>query len=226
MSKIALISDIHANLEALDRVLKDIKDRKIKKVICLGDLVGYGANPNECVERVSEVADIVIAGNHDWAVLGKTDYSNFNPVARAAVEWTKKNTKPQNIEFLNRLGLTASLKGPSLFFVHSTPRMPKEWNYLFDLIEFEYQFNYFTERGCFIGHSHEPACVRLENGTVEALSLNPLKMEKDSRYIINVGSVGQPRDLDPRAAYAVVDAKAQAVELIRLAYDIAATQKK
>ncbi len=224
--EIAIISDLHGNLEGLQAVVNDIKERKLKEVVCLGDLVGYGANPNECIEIVADLARIVIAGNHDWAVIDKTDYSNFNPVARIAIEWTKKNTKNKNLEYLNSLGLTATIKANSLFFVHSTPHRPEEWNYLFDPIDFEEQFAYFKEKICFVGHSHEPVFASLKGSKVEIENENPLKITNHFRYIINVGSVGQPRDLDPRASYAILDTKKSTVEIVRLQYDIALAQKK
>ncbi len=224
--KIALISDLHGNLEALNVVVNNIRKQSIKKIICLGDLVGYGANPNECIEIVSEVAEIVIAGNHDWAVLDKTDYSNFNPVAKAAIEWTKKNTKTKNLEYLNRLAISATTKSESFLLVHSTPKDPEKWHYLFDVRDFEFQLNYFEEKCCFIGHSHEPLFFNFRGSTGELCAKNPLKLEKKCRYIINVGSIGQPRDYDPRAAYMIVDTNSETVELIRLPYDIPTAQKK
>ncbi len=224
--KIALISDVHGNLEALDAVLFDIRERGIKDIACLGDLVGYGANPNECIELINGLAHPVIAGNHDWAVLGKTDYSNFNPVARAAVEWTKNNTKTRNLEYLAGLELVARLRKKSIRLVHATPKKPEEWNYLFDLADFREQFQFFDEPICFIGHSHEPLFVKIEETSVQLVSGNPLSVRQDSRYIINVGSVGQPRDLDARASYAVLDAAGPTVEIVRLTYDIPKAQSK
>lgn len=224
--KTALISDLHGNLEALEAVLLDVKEKAVNEIVCLGDLVGYGANPNECIEIVREVAGAVIAGNHDWAVLGKTDYSNFNPVARSAVEWTKKNTKPKNLEYLDRLELVARHEAESLLFVHSTPHNPQDWNYLFDLIDFRDQLQYFTERVCLIGHSHEPLFVQAFDASVKLVEENPLKFEKGARYIINVGSVGQPRDLDPRASYTLFDSGSGTAEIVRVSYDIAKAQSK
>ena len=224
--KIALVSDVHGNLEALDAVLFDIRERGIKEVVCLGDLVGYGANPNECVELIRGLARPVIAGNHDWAVLGKTDYSNFNPVARAAVEWTKNNTKGKNLEYLDCLDLVARITKESVCLVHATPKKPEEWSYLFDLIDFREQFQFFDEHICCIGHSHEPLFVQAKGASVRLVNENPLSIQRDFRYIINVGSVGQPRDLDSRASYAVIDADEQTAEIVRVTYDIPKAQNK
>ena len=127
--KAAIISDIHSNLEALQAVIKDIKKRRIKRIFCLGDLVGYGANPNECVEMCFSQADIIIAGNHDWAAVDKTDITVFNPVAAEAIRWTQKILSKGNLDKLKRLKLTADTD--DLWLVHASPSRPEKWEYLF-----------------------------------------------------------------------------------------------
>ncbi|MEO0122682.1 MAG: metallophosphoesterase family protein [candidate division WOR-3 bacterium] len=217
--KAAIISDIHSNLEAVQAVIKDIKKRRIKNIFCLGDVVGYGANPNECADICFKESDVIIAGNHDWATTDKTDTSNFNKVAATAVKWTKEHIKPEYYKKLRELPLTQKID--NLLLVHSTPENPEEWHYLFNLDEFEKQFNFFTEQICFIGHSHIPSAVfQDDNGYTDFLHENPFPIIKKRRYIINVGSVGQPRDLDPRASYVIYDGNKNSIEFVRIEYNI------
>lgn len=217
--KAAIISDIHSNLEALQAVIKDIKKRRIKNIFCLGDIVGYGANPNECTEIAFDESDAIIAGNHDWATIGKTDITNFNKVAATAVRWTKEHMDSFNIKRLEELPLT--YRKDNLLLVHSTPEDPEAWNYLFSLDEFEQQFAHFSEQICFIGHSHIASAVfQDDNGYTDFLRENPFPIIKKRRYIINVGSVGQPRDLDPRASYVIYDGNKDSIEFVRIEYNI------
>lgn len=223
--KAAIISDIHSNLEALQAVIKDIKKRRIKNTFCLGDLVGYGANPNECIEICLKEAKLVIAGNHDWAAINKTNISVFNSVAAKAIRWTKQNTRKNNLNKLKRLQLTK--KVDSILLVHATPRNPAKWNYLFTLNEFEAEFSLFDTQVCFVGHSHIPSAVFQDaNSYTDFLRENPFPLIKDRKYIINVGSVGQPRDLDPRASYAIYDGNNHSIEIVRLDYNIPLAQQK
>lgn len=223
--KAAIISDIHSNLEALLAIIKDIKKRRIKNTFCLGDLVGYGANPNECIEICLKEAKLVIAGNHDWAAINKTNISVFNSVAAKAIRWTQQNTRKNNLNKLKRLKLTEKID--SILLVHATPRNPAKWNYLFTLNEFEAEFSLFDTQVCFVGHSHIPSAVFQDaNGYTDFLRENPFPLLKDRKYIINVGSVGQPRDLDPRASYAIYDGNNHSIEIIRLDYNIPLAQQK
>ena len=223
--KAAIISDIHSNLEALQAVIKDIKKRRIKKTLCLGDLVGYGANPNECIEICINEAEVIVAGNHDWATIEKTDISVFNSVAADAIRWTRKNTNKANIKKLKDLELIERID--NILLVHASPRNPAKWDYLFSLEEFEYEFSRFEQQVCFIGHSHIPIAVFQDaNGYADFLRENPFPLLKNRRYIVNVGSVGQPRDLDPRASYAIYDGNNSSIEIIRLDYNIPLAQQK
>ncbi len=223
--KAAIISDIHSNLEALQVVIKDIKKRRIKKTLCLGDLVGYGANPNECIEACINEAEVIVAGNHDWATIEKTDISVFNSVAADAIRWTRKKTNKVNIKRLKDLELIKKID--NVLLVHASPRSPAKWEYLFSLEEFEYEFSRFNEQVCFIGHSHIPIAVFQDaNGYADFLRENPFPLLKNRRYIVNVGSVGQPRDLDPRASYAIYDGNNSSIEIIRLDYNIPLAQQK
>ena len=223
--KAAIISDIHSNLEALRAVVKDIKKRRIKRIFCLGDLVGYGANPNECIELCASESKVVVAGNHDWATLGKTDISVFNPVAAEAIGWTRTNTTKTNIAHLKKYGLAETVD--SILLVHASPHKPEMWSYLFSLEEFKQQFEFFKEQVCFVGHSHIPSAVFQDaNGYTDFLRDNPFPLIETRRYIVNVGSVGQPRDLDPRASYSIFDGNKKSIEIIRLDYNIPLAQQK
>jgi len=223
--KAAIIGDIHSNLEALQAVIKDIKKRRIKSIFCLGDLVGYGADPNECIDLSFKESDIIIAGNHDWAAVGKTDVSYFNPIAAEAIRWTHKQLSTNNTERLKNLALTHNTN--DLFLVHATPNKPQKWEYLFSLEEFVAEFGYFNKQICFIGHSHIPSAVfQDENGYSDFINENPFPIIKRRKYIVNIGSVGQPRDLDPRACYAIYDGNKNSIEIVRIEYNIPLAEQK
>lgn len=220
----AVLSDAHSNFEALENVLKDIEERKISDILFLGDAVGYGPNPNECIELLTEICKILLAGNHDWGVLGLTDITYFNEYARAAIEWTKGVLSEKNIRVLKSFPVKKELRKENITLVHSTPKEPEEWHYLFTLWDAEINFQYFNNKFCFLGHSHQPFIVeRLPSG--ELLICKEIAfIQKDGRYIVNAGSVGQPRDGDPRACYAIIDD--EKIEMVRVPYDIETVQKK
>lgn len=220
----AVLSDVHANLEALEAVLHDIEKRHIKKIIFLGDAVGYGPNPNECIEAIKDRCAIMLAGNHDYAAAGLTGTDYFNDYARLSIEWTLSVIKQANLDLLRTLSISKTIAKEDVFLVHSTPKNPEEWHYLLTLYDAETSFNYFDQKICFLGHSHYPLMIaRLMSGEMTICKIET-EIRKTERYIINVGSVGQPRDSDPRASYAAVtDGK---VELVRVKYDIEKTQGK
>lgn len=221
----AIISDVHANLEALEAVLEDIRKRDLcKNILFLGDAVGYGANPNECIKLLKENSLILLAGNHDWAVLGLTDIEDFNPYAKTAIHWTMEVISEENKKTLSTFPISKSLKKDSIFLVHSTPKEPHKWHYLFSISDAEVNFKYFSERICLIAHSHQPFILERQADGRMQTHRERVKLRKDSRYIINVGSVGQPRDGDMRACYAILNDVS--VELIRVEYDLEKTQKK
>jgi len=223
--KAAIISDIHSNLEALFVVLKDIKKRRLKSIFCLGDLVGYGANPNECIDLCIKESKMIVAGNHDWAAIDKTDVATFNPVAAKAIRWTKEKISKDGVNRIKSLELTG--KVDNLLLVHATPKNPAKWGYLFTLDEYEREFSHFKEQLCFIGHSHIPAAVFQDaNGYCDLVRDNPFPIVAKRRYIVNVGSVGQPRDMDPRASYAIYDGNNNSIEIVRLDYNIPLAQQK
>lgn len=216
--KYAIISDIHSNIEALEACFKVIDAEQPDLVVCLGDIVGYGANPNECVDLVRARAAHVVVGNHDCAAIGTTDTEYFNPDARAAVEWTRAALTADNEAYLRGLPLTAGL--PAMLLVHASPSAPAEWLYIFNLREAVHEFRSFTERACFVGHSHFPGFF-IERGGEHAQKAPPgLLIGPGERALINVGSVGQPRDGDARAAFAFYDDASGRVEIRRVFYDV------
>ncbi len=218
----AIFSDIHANLEALTAVLTDAADQGALVGLCLGDLVGYGADPEACIERVGERAGAVVAGNHEHGALGLMDLDWFNPFARAAALWTRERLDVDHACYLERLPLVTTVEEATL--VHASPRHPEEWDYLVSPDDGFEVFADFATRLCFVGHSHLPMVWSLGSSGPRYVSgltapRAKVRLEDGRRYIINVGSVGQPRDRDPRAAYAIWDRDERSVSIRRVDYD-------
>ncbi len=225
--RLAIVSDIHANLEALHAVLNDIDSQQIDEVVCLGDIVGYGANPNECVELVKQRCPITLLGNHDAAALGTLSTENFNIHARLAIEWTSETLSADIRAFLSLLPLKETRYAASL--VHSTPYEPNMWHYITSLEEAAYNFQFFDTEFCFVGHTHIPLIITVNGNKEIAVHQEPklnFKAMKGGRFLINVGSVGQPRDRDPRACYGILDAEAKTFSYRRVKYNIETTQQK
>lgn len=220
----AVISDVHGNITALRAVLSEIKKRGIRDILFLGDSVGYGPDPDECIETLYSECRILLAGNHDMAVVGLTDIGYFNPYARAAIEWTKKNIKTENIFILKSLNISEEIEDKRMLLVHSTPKEPSEWHYLYTLWDAEVNFHYFENQICLLGHSHVPFMVERLQSAEMLVYKEEMRIQKQNRYIINVGSVGQPRDRDPRACYVVIDDAS--ARLFRVEYDIKQTQER
>jgi len=219
-----IISDIHSNLEALNAVLKNLEKEKPDEIICLGDIVGYGANPNECVEIVSRVADKVVAGNHDYGALYMTDLDEFTDIAREACEWTAKQLNEKNKEYLANLPLT--LKIDDMILTHSAPSDPPRWKYILKVKEAYYEFDTFKEKICLIGHTHVPVIFYKKNNDYGFEVNYKIELHNSVRYLINPGSVGQPRDFDPRASFAILDTDENLFKVIRVEYDIHTAQRK
>lgn len=223
---IAIISDVHSNLEALESVLKDIRKKKIERILFLGDAVGYGPNPNNCIDVLKKECEILLAGNHDRAAVGMTDIEYFNEFARAAIIWTAGILTEEHKNLLSRLPESARFYSgvEDIFLVHSTPREPESWHYLLTLWDAEVNFNYFTERICFLGHSHVPFIIERKLSGEIMIYRDNTALKSGLRYIVNAGSVGQPRDGDPRACYAIMDS--DSIRFVRIDYNIKKTQQK
>jgi diadenosine tetraphosphatase ApaH/serine/threonine PP2A family protein phosphatase len=222
-----VISDIHSNLEAFEAVLDDAGS--VDKVWCLGDVVGYGPDPNGCVELLNSLPHRCIAGNHDWATLGKLDLRDFNPDARDANLWNREQLTPDNLAYLD--ALPEKLVEGQFTLAHGSPRHPI-WEYIIYCTTAQGNAEFFDTPFCFVGHTHTPVIFRLDDkrGGEECEPMAPtfdkaLQLE-EARLIINPGSVGQPRDGDPRASYAILDLDALTVEHRRVSYPVEKTQAK
>lgn len=220
----AILSDIHGNLEALRAVLADAESL-VDGLICLGDVVGYGPQPEPCLELMAERALAFVGGNHERGVAGLLDLDWFSPYARAAVEWTRTHLDDDHRRYLAALPLVTELGDATL--VHASPVQPEEWEYLVSAEDGLHAFTGFRTRLCFVGHSHRPAVwsqgswgPEFRPGGAE------VTIDAGRRYIVNVGSVGQPRDRDARAAYAIWDVDARRITGRRVAYDLAAVRRK
>jgi putative phosphoesterase len=217
--KIAIISDIHANLAALEEALKAIRELQPDKIVCLGDIVGYGPRPNECVDLIRQNCQVCLMGNHDHAVLGLTDTYHFNQYAREAINWTRRTLTIQNKAFLESLPF--SHHENEILYVHSTPSHPEEWHYILSEYEAKQYMEKIKQRVCFVGHSHIPVVFSNEQGI---LTSDEIKLNTTSgKYIINVGSVGQPRDGDPRLCFVFYDTDSSHIRFIRKEYPVQVT---
>jgi predicted phosphodiesterase len=214
--RIAIISDIHSNLEALQKSLEIIKEKNVGEIVCLGDIVGYGANPNECVTLVRGTTPHILMGNHDEAAVKLESLEYFNPYARAAAEWTHRALTDEHASFLTSLPTSLELWG--LLFTHSSPYEPDEWHYILTQDDARMNFGYFTQPVAFFGHSHIPG-IYSENGRAGTVS-------KNGRYLINVGSVGQPRDGNWHLSFGIFDTDTWSYENIRSEYDVNAAAAK
>lgn len=226
--KIAIISDIHGNYEALTAVLNDIYDKQVEKIICLGDIVGYGPNPNECVQLVKEHCQLTIMGNHDAAAFNPLMAKDFNQNARYAIEWTASVLTPSSKEYLSTLPMMESLGNAT--FVHATPYDPYLWYYISSMEDARFNFNFFSSKFCFIGHTHIPGLIMYNtvgnNITIYKPSPFDYSRYDQNRFIINTGSVGQPRDRNPESSYVILDEENSLVQFERVPYDIEAYQTK
>jgi predicted phosphodiesterase len=208
--KYAIISDIHSNLEALTKALEIIDQRSVDEIICLGDIVGYGANPNECIALTRQRCSAVIKGNHDEALLNESITTHFTIDARLAIVWTRKQISKENISYLRTLSL--SIKKDDLLFVHASPCNPEQWKYIFEDKAASSIFQCFSESLCFIGHTHAPVIFSTA-GQVRRIT-------KGDRYLVNVGSVGQPRDRITDLSFGIFDTDTWLYENIRSHYDV------
>jgi len=223
----AIIGDMHANLAAFTAVLDDIEHQGgVEKVWCLGDIVGYGPDPHECIELLRQTNHVCVAGNHDWAAISKIDTAEFNPDAAAACHWTAQQLSSADVEYLENLPLV--IEEDDFTLVHGSPREPI-WEYLISSGMAKENFAYFKSQFCLVGHSHAPLVFSYdESGACSPgqFSANVRLALGRNRLIINPGGVGQPRDGDPRASYAIYDSETRLIRLYRVPYDIRSTQDK
>lgn len=222
---ILIISDIHANLTALEAVLSETGEPDA--TWCLGDLIGYGPDPNQCVQRIRELPNLLcLIGNHDAAALDLIDITSFNPEAQQAVLWTQSQLTPDNADYL--LNLPERIVTDQITLAHGSPRYPI-WEYLLDTRTAGQNFNHFSTPFCFVGHSHLPLIFQknsVHQGVELVVPETPSLVEMTPRAIFNPGSVGQPRDRDPRAAYAIFDPDKLSWEYQRVVYDVQSVQAR
>jgi predicted phosphodiesterase len=219
----AVIADIHANLEAFEVVLADTKEQKCTHYCCVGDVVGYNANPKECLDIVRSMGMPVVKGNHDEYCSSEEDLEGFNPHAAEAVNWTRKQLGKEDRQWLRDLKYVRLVASFSM--VHATLDGPQRWGYVFDKLAAAASFTYQNTSVCFFGHTHVPVAF-IRDTMVRGGTYSKFKVDPSKKYFVNVGSVGQPRDNNPKAAYVVYDVDEGVIELRRLEYDIAAAQKK
>jgi predicted phosphodiesterase len=224
----AVISDIHANLEALTTVLGSIRSLNTDETVCLGDIVGYNANPNEVIELLREGNIAAVLGNHDACAAGLEEPMHFNPLARAAVLWTRERLTPENRQYLAGLPRERRVRDLFLFHgsIHDTNRYILERNDFVDNFRLLAGLPGQPSAG-FFGHTHVQTALKEQQGIIStALAPEELELLPDKRYLLNPGSVGQPRDGDPRAAFLVYDDQARRVTFFRAEYDVRACQAK
>jgi len=221
----AILGDIHSNWEALSAVLADADKRGVDGYVSLGDVVGYNANPRECLAKVRELGCPIVKGNHDHYCSIDTPLNGFNPLAADVIHWTRNQLSDEERGFLAELPYKRRVENYTI--VHSTLDMPDKWGYVFDRFEADANFTYQRTQLCFFGHTHVPlAFERDENSNIMQGRYERIDLSVGRKYFVNIGSVGQPRDGDPRAAYAIYDMSERYIELYRLEYDMRTTQRK
>lgn len=221
----AILADVHGNLEALQAVAEDCRREGIDGAVFLGDAVGYGANPNECLAVLKDLADLQVAGNHDCGAAGRTTVFPFLAPARTALDWTARILTEENRAFLRGLALVE--RAGQMTLVHAALHHPEEWAYIFSEEEAEKSLSRLTGRVLFVGHSHRPLIVvKTEAEPPKSRDPEEVVLEPGKRYLINPGSVGQPRDSDPRAAYGLYEEETGKYRLKRIPYDIRNAQEK
>lgn len=221
--RIALFGDIHANLEALEAVLADASQQDVTDYVCTGDIVGYNADPSACLEIVRDMNCPTVKGNHDEDAAGSHSLDSMNPVAAAALEWTREQITDEQRQWLTRLRMVRQVS--QFTVVHSTLDQPAKWNYVTNRFDAMANFSYQFTQICFHGHTHVPR-IYAKSDRVQEIVADSVVIEPGLKYFVNIGSVGQPRDGDWRACYAIYDLESRMIVFRRVEYDIATTQEK
>ena len=220
----AILGDIHANLDALNVVLDDARANGVTDFLCTGDVVGYNACPHECLEIIRNLGCPVVMGNHDHYVSSVQDLSDFNDAAAAVIEWTRKQLSDEEMNYLHSLPFKAVKMGVTL--VHSTLDNPEGFGYVFDHLQAEAHFVHQMTPLCFHGHTHCPVIFEKQISAIYSIDAQDFKLPLGRKYFVNVGSVGQPRDGDPRASYLIYIPKERKIVFRRLEYDVQAAQER
>lgn len=221
--RFAIFSDIHANLEAFEAMLGDSAEQKATHYVCLGDVVGYNANPHECLEAIAKLECPIVKGNHDEQAHLPDSECDFNELAEEAITWTREHLTKADKEWLQALRLQRQVRDFTI--VHATLDTPGQWGYVFRPLDAAASFTYQHTTVCFFGHTHVAGAFVRDDG-VKYLKIDSLQIDPAKKYFINTGSVGQPRDSDWRAAYCIYDTDRNVVEQRRIKYDVAKAQKK
>jgi len=227
--RIGILGDIHSNLEALEAVVERVRGIGVDHWVQVGDIVGYGAQPRECIRLVRELNCTICLGNHDAAVVGLLSTEYFNPYACQAVEWTRSRLHTEELDFLRQLPLVVVREHYTV--VHGTLHMPDEFGYVMSVVEAKDSLRKQVTPVCFVGHSHVPGIYMQETADPESIQVvfSPevtAQTAHCAKVLMNVGSVGQPRDEDPRAAYAIYDTDTREASIQRVTYDVASAQRK
>ncbi len=219
-----IFSDVHANYEAFEAVQAFYKTQTIDSYIFLGDIIGYGPSPSECISLLISMQAVCIIGNHDAAATNKFSLTYFNEYARRALIWTKASISSRDSDYLNTFVMTCIKDG--IFCLHGNPRNPQKFNYLRNCHDAKDAFSCFSEKLCFLGHSHKPESYIYDGKNVTRSLSQNIKVKPRCRYVINVGSVGQPRDENPYTCCCIYDSNTGIITFARLAYDIDGVAKK
>lgn len=215
--RFAIFGDVHANLEALQAVLEDARGCGVTHYVCTGDLVGYNASPRECVKIIRDLGCLVVKGDYDDLASTDGDATGFHPQVMASIDSTRQQLSPDEKRWLSELPMTQTVADFTV--VHATLDMPEKWGYVFNQLDAAASFHHQHTQVCFYGHTHAPRAYT-QDRSVKTVVLDKLQIEPDKKYFVNVGSVGQPRDGDRRAAYCIYDTDEQIIELRRVAYDL------
>lgn len=219
--RFAIFGDIHANLHALDAVLADARASLCTHHVCMGDIVGYNAFPKECLSIIRELECPVVKGNHDEQASMIDEQEGFNALAEEAINWTRGQLTDDERGWLRELRMHRQVRDFTI--VHATLDTPHKWGYIFNQLDAAASFSYQHTSLCFIGHTHVPKAY-IRDGSVRSSALDILPLQNGKKYLVNVGSVGQPRDGDWRAAYCIYDSASNEIELRRVEYDLGAAQ--
>lgn len=222
--RFAIFADIHSNLEAFSAVIEALKNEGIDIYFCAGDVVGYAADPIECIALLKQINAVTVSGNHEWAALDLLDISSFSPNAATAIKWTRHVLGKEDFSFLKEFKLL--FKNNFLTIVHGSPDTPEVFKYLYEVDDAAGSFELLDTQLCFIGHTHRPGVFIKEKKNLAFVKDQIIFLDNNCKYIINVGSVGQPRDGDRRACFCIYDTEKKQIVFRRISYDIKQAQKK
>lgn len=221
--KYAILGDIHSNLEALQAVLRDAGKQGVTHYACTGDMVGYNADPKACLQIIRGLKGAVVQGNHDYYAACNESMELFTPMAQKSIRWTRRQLSPFDRKYLRQLPLILDVENFTI--VHSSLSSPHRWNYIFKRKAAEANFLNQFNPVCFFGHTHVPLAF-VQGKSIDKGFYETLRVRPGFQYLVNVGSVGQPRDRNPKAAYVIYDLAEQTIHMRRVEYDIETTQKK